>query len=329
MLIAIDWGSSHFRALLLNESGEVLHRSESDQGILSHHFEDDHSGEHFSKVVQQHCQRWLDEYGSVPCYLGGMIGSRSGWIETDYFDHQQWLSQLSSHLVNSGIGNLHIVPGVSIQKSSGNWDVMRGEEIQILGALQLLNNIGDEQSITICLPGTHSKWAEVTVKKTKNWNDGKIENFSTFMTGELFQWAHEKSSLSSLMNRGELSEALNKQAFLDGVNRGNSAQPLSHTLFSIRANSLMAKQPNASDYLSGLLIGQEIYAGLALNEKNERSHTSIAIVGNPKLASRYQLALTQFDKKSHHVDGEKAFCMGIAFIHQLNIDKPNAVNQPV
>lgn len=324
MLIAIDWGSSHFRALLLNESGEILRRSESDQGILSHHFDGKRSGEYFSGVVQQHCQHWLDEHGSIPCYLGGMIGSRSGWIETDYLDHQQWLSQLSACLVDCGVENFHIIPGVSIQKSDNHWDVMRGEEIQILGALQQLENINNDHSMTMCLPGTHSKWAQITAKPTQTWVDGKIENFSTFMTGELFQWASDRSSLASLMNTEKPSSDLDEKAFIDGVTAGNSEQTLSHTLFSIRANSLMATQSNPRDFLSGLLIGQEIRTGLAFDSNPSTNQQPITIIGNATLASRYQLALTQFDRRVHHIDGEQAFRLGVALIHQLRTDEANA-----
>lgn len=49
---------------------------------------------------------------------------------------------------------------------------MRGEETQLLGLITR-HKLADA---TVCLPGTHSKWA--TVK------DGAVAEFKTFMTGE-------------------------------------------------------------------------------------------------------------------------------------------------
>ncbi|MGH1370445.1 MAG: 2-dehydro-3-deoxygalactonokinase [Cellvibrionaceae bacterium] len=337
MMIAIDWGSSHFRALLLDERGNVLQRSESDQGIFSDHFQSNRKAETFATIVEKHCHPWIKEFGPMPYYLGGMVGSRSGWVETDYVDSQHWLSALSSQLVECSLANGHIIPGVATRKDDGNWDVMRGEEIQILGALQILD-IGN-RALTICLPGTHSKWADISTRsnshelddarvdkaridKTRDeekWSDGKIEKFSTFMTGELFQWAQQKSSLAPLMkppqNNNLEAAAINRDAFVEGVNASASKQPLSQSLFSIRANHLMATTPHKdpSDYLSGLLIGEEVRAALAANDHQRQ----LVIIGNPKLADRYQLALKTLNREAHYIDGEQAFCQGVSVIHAL------------
>ena len=52
---------------------------------------------------------------------------------------------------------------------------MRGEEVQILGALSTINS----EKITICLPGSHSKWATVVGED--------VTEFNTYITGELFE----------------------------------------------------------------------------------------------------------------------------------------------
>lgn len=332
MMIAIDWGSSHFRALLLDQSGQVLRRSESDQGIFSHHFNDNRRDETFANIVKQHCNPWITEYGPLPYYLGGMIGSRSGWVETEYVDNQYWLSELSSNLVECGLLGGHIIPGIAVHKSSGNWDVMRGEEIQVFGALQSLDHNDCDQSLTACLPGTHSKWADIDIQRQADWNNVKIEDFTTYMTGELFQWAREKSSLAPLMNHpdtnGPENSDVNEDDFIQGVDASANNHPLSQSLFSIRANHLMALVPSKdnSDYLSGLLIGEEIRSALASNLDNDQR--SVLIIGNPKLASRYRLALQQLNCDSRYIDGEQAFCQGVALIHKLTTHESRATIRP-
>ena len=65
-----------------------------------------------------------------------------------------------------------VVPGVAQYGESPN--VMRGEETQIAGFLSL--NPGFDG--VICLPGTHTKWAQVSA--------GEVVSLRSFMTGELF-----------------------------------------------------------------------------------------------------------------------------------------------
>ena len=55
----------------------------------------------------------------------------------------------------------------------GTPDVMRGEETQLVGAVA-----ADEASVLAVLPGTHSKWARV--------DRGRVVDFTTYMTGELY-----------------------------------------------------------------------------------------------------------------------------------------------
>ena len=60
---------------------------------------------------------------------------------------------------------------------------MRGEEVQILGAMQLS---GLRDGVFV-LPGTHNKWAQVS--------DGRVTGFRTFMTGEFYALLSRQSLL--------------------------------------------------------------------------------------------------------------------------------------
>ncbi len=64
-------------------------------------------------------------------------------------------------------------------------DVMRGEETQIVGAVD-----EREERVLAALPGTHSKWACV--------ESGRIVDFMTFMTGEIWSVLLKHSILGRL-----------------------------------------------------------------------------------------------------------------------------------
>ena len=86
---------------------------------------------------------------------------------------------LAAHSVRvpSGLGpDVLIAPGVLFDQADQLPDVMRGEEIQIAGAL--LQNPQWTARSCIVLPGTHSKWVQI--------ENGGIVSFSTYLTGELF-----------------------------------------------------------------------------------------------------------------------------------------------
>ena len=69
-------------------------------------------------------------------------------------------------------GRTAIVPGVSTL-ADGRADVMRGEEVQMLGAVAA--GLVPPGAL-LCQPGTHCKWAWM--------EDGRIARFRTAMTGE-------------------------------------------------------------------------------------------------------------------------------------------------
>src|SRR6185312_11764655 len=72
-----------------------------------------------------------------------------------------------------------LIPGVRTEE-----DMMRGEEVQVIGA----NARGEEGDATIILPGTHSK--HVNVER------GQAVTLKTFMSGEFFELLARHSILA-------------------------------------------------------------------------------------------------------------------------------------
>jgi len=162
-------------------------------------------------------------------------------------------------------------------------NVMRGEETQVLGALHSLPN----EAVLIGLPGSHSKWVEVT--------EGCIVHFDTFMTGEIFAVLSDHSILGRTQQRGTAFDGV---AFDRGVQVSLSADgeigPLS-TVFSARSLGLTGELGASAqaDYLSGVLIGHELTA-LAAVQRHRRNSVhlpTVVLIGNSQLCARYQRAL--------------------------------------
>ena len=250
-LIAIDWGTTSFRAYRLDAHGAVVDSRSAPKGILSV------APGGFPAVLEAQIGDWL---GDAPVVMSGMVGSRQGWMEAPYVPCPAGLDEIASALLEVRKG-VWIVPGVSCRDESGVPDVMRGEETQVLGA---------ERSGLFCLPGTHSKWVEV--------RNGRIERFSTYMTGELYALLRQHSLLGRMMEEGKPADA---GAFSEGVARSAEPGGLLHHLFGVRTRALMGELHAAAapSYLSGLLIGHELRSSRA---------REILIIGEPALAECYR-----------------------------------------
>jgi len=272
-LIAVDWGTSSLRAALLDGQGRVLAEHSSARGILTVA-----PGE-FAPVLVAACADLARPAGHF-YLLSGMVGSRQGWKEAPYCPCPAGFAAISARLawVEAGaqLGRCAIVPGLS-HEHLGVPDVMRGEETQVLGALDLL---GLDEGLFV-LPGTHSKWVRVRA--------GRIEGFSTFMTGEFYALLRKHSILARTMPAED--GALDEQAFKQGVARAWQAGSLLHSAFSARTLSLFERLPAAAlpSYLSGLVIGEELRS-----QQLDAAQGPVVVIGAPELTRRYEFALRDF-----------------------------------
>ena len=265
-LIGGDWGTSNLRVFRYAEGGLVTATRGAPTGIMAV------DGGGFEAALRALVGDWLAE-GPVPTLLCGMVGSRQGWIETPYVRCPAGAADVAGRVerANCGFGAVHILPGLCIDEPGGRHDVMRGEETQIFGAGR-----GEGPAELIITPGTHSKWAML--------EDGRVTDFYTYMTGELFALLKTHSILGRLMD----GEAHDAAAFGQGVGLSLVDPVLARTLFSVRAEGLFRTiAPTAlAAYLSGLLIGAEVGAGLA--DTQARAAT---LIGEPALTDLYAEAL--------------------------------------
>jgi len=263
--IALDWGTTSFRAYIANGDGQVLETVAAPEGILAVKDGD------FDAALERHIGAWDV---ALPVIAAGMITSRQGWIELPYVPCPAGPAELASALYRhtSRRGRaIAFSTGLSWRSAAGIPDVMRSEETQVFGGLEG----GGGHFVT---PGTHSKWIMA--------EGGRIVRFATYMTGEVFAALKGHTMLGKLMPDGPDNEA----AFAQGV-RAALADPAGflHRIFSTRSLGLfneMAPEHLAS-YLSGQVIGTEIAHAAAINPKD----ADYVVLASEGIAARYVKAM--------------------------------------
>ncbi|WP_244479308.1 MULTISPECIES: 2-dehydro-3-deoxygalactonokinase [unclassified Rhizobium] len=289
---AVDWGTSSFRIWLIGDTGEILSERRSAEGMTTA------AQTGFSTVLEAH----LDAMGAdatLPVVICGMAGARQGWVEAGYLDTPAALSEIVRHAVAvpDAARDIRILPGLA-QRDAAMPDVMRGEETQLLGSVGALPG-----TRLVCMPGTHSKWVRVA--------DGKVERFSTFMSGELFDVVSRHSILSHAV--------ADAQAF-DGAHPAFGAavaEAMAHPgmatnlLFTVRSGQLLHGHgpTDAKARLSGLMIGLEIAGATTLTDD---AKAPISLVASGPLAGLYAQALAAAGLTSARIDADEAVRGGLA-----------------
>jgi 2-dehydro-3-deoxygalactonokinase len=181
-------------------------------------------------------------------------------------------------------------------QKAGADNVMRGEETQLLG----LAALDPDFSGMVCLPGTHSKWAQLS--------GTRIESFSTAMTGEFFEVLRTHSVLRHSLT-GDLDGPGRADGFVAGADTGlKHPANLLGTLFQVRAGSLLSgRQPDwCAGFLSGLLIGTEIGSNRHLI-----GHSTVPLVGSPALCALYAQVLAMAGAKGDPKDATTIVLAGL------------------
>lgn len=287
-LLALDWGTTALRGARIDAQGAVLEQRSFARGILGV------APGGFARVFDESFGDWA-RGGAARCLISGMAGSKQGWVEAPYCAcpagfadvaaQLHWLTDAALQLPTA------IVPGLCCEHACGLEglatipDVMRGEEVQILGAMHLT---GRRDGMFV-LPGTHSKWARV--------RDGRVTGFRTFMTGEFFALLGQHS----LLARSIAADApFDARAFALGLARARQGAGLLHNAFGTRTLALFSRFTAAelSSYLSGLLIGEELRCHDAADV------AEVVLIGSEALTQRYAAAFGTLDVPTRSLGSE-------------------------
>jgi 2-dehydro-3-deoxygalactonokinase len=291
-MIVVDWGTTHLRAYRLTASGDIEAGRSLPSGIMSI------AARGFANALDEAIEDW-NELTDGPILMSGMIGSRQGWLEVPYVECPAGLQELAAGVrpvPSAKARPVFVCPGLICRDADHVADVMRGEEVQIFGAL---SSIPGTQSAAVCVPGTHSKHALV--------RSGKIERFLTHMTGEVFALLRDHSILGRLTAESRR----NLDAFDDGLRRSRQEAGLLHHIFGIRTRVLTNELDAAhlTDYLSGILIGHEL--------QSSSLQPPVLVVGDPALCALYQRALAFFEVDAEVLSADLATPRGLYAIANL------------
>jgi 2-dehydro-3-deoxygalactonokinase len=279
--IAVDWGTTNRRAYRIDSSGRRVDEFEDAKGVLTI------APGSFPAAVAEIRERLAD----LPLLLAGMIGSNRGWVEAPYVPCPSGIDELAAKVVWADDRSA-IVPGMSYI-GQGRADVMRGEEVQLLGGVAA--GLVDPDGF-VCHPGTHNKWASL--------RHGTLHIFGTVMTGELFKLLKDHSILADLLQ----TPVEANDAFKRGVRHAMEREMLPADLFGVRAGVLLGQsnKADASSYVSGLLIGTDVRIGLTWP-----AGAQVGVIGRPELTRLYAAAIAEANREAIEIDGEQCFLGGI------------------
>ncbi|MBM3928149.1 MAG: 2-dehydro-3-deoxygalactonokinase [Sphingomonadales bacterium] len=283
--LAIDWGTTNRRVYHIAADGEVEASERDNRGVLSvmpGRFADEVAG------IRK-------RFGDLPVLCAGMVGSNRGWAELPYVDCPADLTTLARAVRWIEPGRTAIVPGVTTAQGRRR-DVMRGEEVQLLGAVAA--GLAPP-SASICQPGTHCKWAWMA--------DGRIDRFVTALTGELYALLGKHSLLAAQMTESATPNA----DFLAGVADAADCD-LSARLFGVRADAVTGEGAiaDAASYVSGLLIGADV-------RQRVRADEPVHVLADATLGGLYVAAVEAVGAKASLIDSRAAFVAGISQIWSL------------
>nr|MBX2871304.1 2-dehydro-3-deoxygalactonokinase [Saprospiraceae bacterium] len=313
-------GTSRFRIHLMDSKQlDTIASLSSDDGIAAVNISWQKEGklnrtdffkQYLQERIQQLAQSANEDLTGLAVFISGMASSSIGMLELPYAElpfsikgedmvyHKLSATKESPH-------DIYLLSGLASAT-----DVMRGEEMQVIG---LQNTIRTKKALVI-LPGTHSKHIRVEA--------GKVQDFSTFMTGEMFATTAKSTILSHSVRSAIIDQKRLFEAFKEGVDCVNQKGYLS-ALFKVRTRTLLSDKDKEQNFafLSGVHLGEELRHLGKLDPTTE-----LIICANSNLAFLYRMALHTLDiKLNSYVIPDKLSKLATAYghlalAHHLRVD---------
>lgn len=273
--ISVDWGTSNLRLREVNgKDCFVSKKIEQLQGIKTLCFQNKSGLEpplFLKSYLLEQIHKTFGELGQLPVLISGMASSNMGLSHLPYAELPINLSlpklQTKSFMLEGY--EVFLISGLATHN-----DILRGEETQLIGLYQLLQPFG---AYTVIIPGTHSKHMFC--------KDNMLQDFKTYITGEMYHVLSKHSILKSGIRNSEKDDGCwhDFELGLERASKGN----LLGNLFSVRVRELLDKVEEKRNYfyLNGLLIGTELSD--LLGQPNEK----IYVFGGSDLSVFYEKAI--------------------------------------
>lgn len=286
--IAVDWGTSNFRALSVR-NGVVIKTVQDSCGVGRCQRAE------LPGILQQQMQRLGEAWDEqLPVMLCGMIGSNIGIADAGYLEMPLSFSQLlgKGRALTGILPNpLTLRPGICDRRVN---EICRGEEMQLAGALT------HSDASLFAAVGTHSKWLSVDRSRQR------VTGLRTIMTGELYHLLLNHS----VVGKGLPEQVNSAAAFQSGVETAvtvvREEGELVTELFRCRGRYILDElaKEEAASWLSGLLMGYEIVRG------HPGGDETVCFIGSETLLPHYQRACDILQCRYQLVSAESATLAG-------------------
>lgn len=280
LILSCDWGTSNFRLYLTDyNTASILETLEKPWGAVEVYNQwknkpdliqqNDFFRDFLVKAVNLLAKMTARNLKGIPIAISGMASSTIGMVEVPYTKVPLSLKKPELNYSYFETSSTYSNPIYVFGGLQTDMDVIRGEEVQLLGLANLLS-----KHSCCMLPGTHSKHIII--------ENGMASSFNTFMTGELF---HLMKNHSILKNSVKECDTVPNPDFTKGVLtaiKGN----LLNTLFHVRTKDVLQNVSHNKNhtFLSGLLIGSEL-------REFKNYAFPVVLGGNEKLSQLYEHAL--------------------------------------
>ncbi|MDF2821059.1 MAG: hypothetical protein K0R15_1500 [Clostridiales bacterium] len=220
----------------------------------------------------------------------GMITSNLGLVEVPHRKSPVSIDDLSNNIIRETFSWLdnkpfYFIPGIKNDVPSpsvqhlNQIDVMRGEEVEAFGIINVCNIKGPALMI---LPGSHTKFVFVN-------EQNEVEKCSTTMLGE-FLFALSTATILSNSLSPDLITEVDEEYVKMGVNfeRNNG---VTKSAFAVRLMDIsLETTPNQrANFLTGALISNDI--GPRITQEIEDKYNNIYIGGSSPLKDVFKIVL--------------------------------------
>lgn len=284
MILTIDAGTTNLRLRLYNENKKLVDNLKSPFGVSV--------GkkifiENLENAVKEILTKNSLEVKNTKIIASGMITSQMGLYETPHLEFSVGKEDLKKNIkiIEFLGGKINLITGVKHKYTQDNlvaFDVMRGEETEIIG---ILENLENKNGLVILMPGSHNKIVEVS-------KNNKIISFVSTLSGEL---------LSALMGHTILKNSLQeypKNLSISYLNLGfeNCIKTgLTQSSFYLRCLDLHNELTieDKFSYLLGTILQEDINS---INSSIINYDKKILILGDSIISKGLEILLQQKTK---------------------------------
>jgi 2-dehydro-3-deoxygalactonokinase len=297
-ILTIDTGTTNTRVSLWQDATVIAH-SATEVGVrntaMSGNKAELEAG--VRSTILQTLEKANVAEADIDLILGsGMISSNVGLFELPHIPAPAGLNQLARGMVSVTIASvfskpIYLVPGVkNVVENIGlhnceAMDMMRGEEVEVMGVIDQLGVTGPAMLI---MPGSHSKFVCIDEKNN-------IVGCVTTLAGELLYVITHNTILAKSLD-SDFAEFINPEMLLAGA---QSAQTigLGRTCFNVRTldQFTIYQRNDRANFLLGAILGADLLTLKNSTAIKMMPGTPVIICGKPIMKEALALLIKNDD----------------------------------